>query len=178
MQLREGDRAWEGSTERTRESRYTNRIRGGVWQGEQAMSCEAVVVKARRRKCGDCAGKDRVLTWGDLALCLKGRPCERGREVSRGRSSRGDPTKGRRSGRSSPAALVSWTDSDVHEGEARHDACEGEARVGVAASNQLRRVDSKRYQAACAATRTATSTIPTARCGPACRVVWEGSGQL
>ncbi len=23
-----------------------------------------------------------------------------------------------------------------------------------------------------------TSTIPTARCGPACRVVWEGIGQV
>ncbi len=29
--------------------------------------------RVRRRKCGDCAGRDRVLTWGDLALCLKGR---------------------------------------------------------------------------------------------------------
>ena len=43
--------------------------------------------------------------------------------------------------------------------------------------NQLRRVDSQRAQAACESTRAATSTIPTARCGPACRVVWEGSGQ-
>jgi hypothetical protein len=43
--------------------------------------------------------------------------------------------------------------------------------------NQLRRVDSQRDQAACEVTRMATSTIPTARCGPACRVVWEGSDQ-
>jgi hypothetical protein len=45
VQLREGDRAWGGSMERTCELRYTNRIRGGIWQGEQASDCEAVVVK-------------------------------------------------------------------------------------------------------------------------------------
>ena len=44
-QLREGDRAWGGSVERNRESRYTNRIRGGAGQGEQANDCEALVVK-------------------------------------------------------------------------------------------------------------------------------------
>jgi hypothetical protein len=31
--------------------------------------------RATRRKCGGCAVKDRVLTRGDLALCLKGRRC-------------------------------------------------------------------------------------------------------
>ena len=46
-QLREGDRAWGGSVERNRESRYTNRIRGGAGQGEQALVCEALVVKAQ-----------------------------------------------------------------------------------------------------------------------------------
>jgi hypothetical protein len=30
-----------------RESRHTKRMRGGVEQGEQAMNCEAFVVKAR-----------------------------------------------------------------------------------------------------------------------------------
>jgi hypothetical protein len=30
-----------------REPRYTNRIRGGAGQGEQAMNCEALVVKAQ-----------------------------------------------------------------------------------------------------------------------------------
>ncbi len=72
-QLREGDRAWGGSVERSRESRNTNRIEGAAEQGERAMNREAVVAKARRRRCGDCAVKDRVLTWGDLALRLKGR---------------------------------------------------------------------------------------------------------
>ena len=72
-QLREGDRAWGGSDERNREPMDKNRIRGVVDQGEQARNCEALVVKGGRRKSGGCAGKDRALTWGDLALCLKGR---------------------------------------------------------------------------------------------------------
>ncbi|EQD43537.1 hypothetical protein B1B_13772, partial [mine drainage metagenome] len=41
-------------------------------QGEQAFDCEAFVDKERWRKSGGCAAKDRVLTRGDLALCLKG----------------------------------------------------------------------------------------------------------
>ena len=44
--------------------------------------------KIRRRKSGGRAGKDRVLTWGDLALRLKGRRGNTAREVSKGRSSR------------------------------------------------------------------------------------------
>ena len=56
-----------------REPMDKNRIRGVVDQGEQARDCEALVVEGRRRKSGGCAVKDRVLTWGDLALCLKGR---------------------------------------------------------------------------------------------------------
>ncbi len=50
-----------------------NRIQGDVDQGELAKSSEALVVKCRWRKSGGCTGKDRVLTWGDLALRLKGR---------------------------------------------------------------------------------------------------------
>ena len=46
-QLREGDRAWGGSVERNRESRYTKRIRGGAGQGEQARYCEALVAKGQ-----------------------------------------------------------------------------------------------------------------------------------
>ena len=47
-QLREGDRAWGGSDGSVnRESRDTNRIRGGAGQGEQALVCEALVVKAQ-----------------------------------------------------------------------------------------------------------------------------------
>ena len=71
-QLRKGDRAWGGSVERSREPMDKNRIRGDPDQGEQAFCCEAFVVKEKGRKSGGCAMKDRVLTWGDLALCPKG----------------------------------------------------------------------------------------------------------
>ena len=56
-------------------------------QGEQAHHCAAFVVKSKSRRSGGCAGKDSVLTWGDLASCLKGQRRKTEREVSRGRSS-------------------------------------------------------------------------------------------
>ena len=74
--------------ERSREPMNKNRIEGDADQGERAKSREALVVKGRRRRSGGCAVKDCVLTWGDLALCLKGRRRQPEREVSRGRSSR------------------------------------------------------------------------------------------
>ena len=86
-QLRQGDRAWEGSVERNREPMNKNQIRGAMDQGEQARHCKAFVVNVKLRRSGGCAGKDRVLTWGDLVSRLKGRRRKPGREVSRGRSS-------------------------------------------------------------------------------------------
>jgi hypothetical protein len=82
--------------ERSCEPMNKNRIEGVAEQGERAMNREALVIKARWRRSGGCAAKECVLTWGDLALCLKGRrPTEvpvgrreAEREVSRGRSSR------------------------------------------------------------------------------------------
>ena len=59
--------------ERSCEPMNKNRIQGGAEQGERANNREAVVIKARRRKSGGCAMKECVLTWGDLASCLKGR---------------------------------------------------------------------------------------------------------
>ena len=50
-----------------------NQIKGAAKQGERALNREALVIKAKRRKSGGCAVKDCVLTWGDLALRLKGR---------------------------------------------------------------------------------------------------------
>ena len=50
-----------------------NRIQGAAEQSERARNRKALVIKVKRRKSGGCAVKDRVLTWGDLALCLKGR---------------------------------------------------------------------------------------------------------
>ena len=78
-----GKEAWNVN----RESMDKNRIEGAVKQGEQAPICKALVTKAKRRRCGDCAVKVCVLTRGDLALWLKGRRCKPEREVSRGRSS-------------------------------------------------------------------------------------------
>ncbi|UQO85386.1 hypothetical protein [Burkholderia multivorans] len=50
-----------------------NPIEGADEQGERAKSREALVIKAKWRKSGGCAAKECVLTWGDLASCLKGR---------------------------------------------------------------------------------------------------------
>ncbi len=58
--------------ERNREPMYKNQIQGDTDQGEQALDCKAFVDKERWRRSGGCAGKDRTLTRGDLALCLKG----------------------------------------------------------------------------------------------------------
>jgi hypothetical protein len=44
-QLREGDRAWGGSVERSCESMNKNRIEGGADQGERARDREALVIK-------------------------------------------------------------------------------------------------------------------------------------
>jgi len=59
-----------------------NRIEGAAKQGERASICKALVIKAKRRKCGGCAMKECVLTWGDLASCLKGRQRKLERGVS------------------------------------------------------------------------------------------------
>ena len=52
-----------------------NWIRGAADQGERARDREALVTKGKRRRSGGRAVKECVLTWGDLALCLKGRRC-------------------------------------------------------------------------------------------------------
>ena len=49
-----------------------NRIEGVADQGERASDREALVTKGRWRKFGGRAEKECVLTWGDLALRLKG----------------------------------------------------------------------------------------------------------
>ena len=74
--------------ERNCEPMYKNRIEGAAKQGERANNRKALVVKAKWRRSGGCAVKECVLTWGYLALCLKGRRKKNPeREVSRGRSS-------------------------------------------------------------------------------------------
>eukprot|EP01038_Epipyxis_sp_PR26KG_P018709 gene18709-26461_t len=55
----------------------------------------------------------------------------------------------------------------------------GEARKAVAARNQFRRTGTRQtWAVGWVVTGPTTSTIATARCGPACRVVWEGWSQL
>jgi hypothetical protein len=49
---------WEGSVERNCEPMDKNRIEGVAKQGERAGTCEALVIKARRRKFGGCAVKE------------------------------------------------------------------------------------------------------------------------
>lgn len=70
------------------------RIEGVAEQGERARDREALVTKVRRRRSDGRAVKECVLTWGDLALRLKGRRCKPEREVSRGRISRRESMKG------------------------------------------------------------------------------------
>ena len=74
-QLHEGDRVWGGSVERSCGPMNKNRIEGVADQGERARDREALVIKARRRRSGGCAATECVLTWGALALWLKGRRC-------------------------------------------------------------------------------------------------------
>jgi hypothetical protein len=64
-----GEEAWIVN----REPMNKNRIEGDAKQGEWAKDREALVIKARWRRCGGCARKVCVLIWGDLALFLKGR---------------------------------------------------------------------------------------------------------
>jgi hypothetical protein len=64
-----GEEAWSVN----REPMNKNHIEGAVEQGERARNREALVIKAGQRRCGGCAMKECVLTWGDLALILKGK---------------------------------------------------------------------------------------------------------
>ncbi|MFZ1901238.1 MAG: hypothetical protein WAU35_12170, partial [Azonexus sp.] len=65
-----------------------NRIEGAAEQGKRASNREVLVIKAKWRKSGGCAVKECVLTWGDLASCLKGRRgnTERERQAVRSRA--------------------------------------------------------------------------------------------
>ena len=67
-----GKEAWSIN----REPMNKNRIEGVAKQGEWAENHEALVTKAKRRRCGGCAMRVCVLTWGDLASWVKARrPC-------------------------------------------------------------------------------------------------------
>ena len=67
-----GDRVWGRSVERSRGPMNKNHIEGATDQGERARDREALVTKGKRRRSGGRAVKECILTWGDLALRLKG----------------------------------------------------------------------------------------------------------
>lgn len=115
-----------------------NRIRGAADQGERARRRKALVVNEKLRRSGGCAGKHRVLTWGDLASRLKGRRRKAQREVSRGRSSHGRPGEGPNEKESwNPVTLErAWHQkpektgrAERGQGEALAEAARGEARA-------------------------------------------------
>ena len=132
--------------------------------------------RLRWRKSGGCAGKDRVLTWGDLASWLKGRRGNTEREVSSGRSSCQYGAKGQRGRRRCPVILGNglsqmFAIAKLAEPvpKVKPDALrQRETKAGGLQLSNFRR-SAGTYSC------TPTSTTPTARCGPACRVVWEGT---
>jgi len=70
-----------------REPMNKNRIEGAVEQGEWAMNHEALVTKARWRRCGGCAMKECDSYLGRSRLVPERATAMPEREVSRGRSS-------------------------------------------------------------------------------------------
>ena len=142
--------------------------------------------KGLRSLCGQgSGGVNPAVVRGRIAFlpgeisprARKGDGDEPEREGSRGRSSRGASTKDRRSGRSSPAALGVGATQMFTNVKLATMPVRVKPESAWQRGNQLRRAASQRDQAACEATHATTSTTPTVRCGPACRVVWEGSDQ-
>ena len=121
--------------------------------------------------------KDRVLTCGDLALCLKGRRSDPEREVSRGHSSYRQGVKGRRNRRE--RSLILWIGRS--QMFARRSSPKGRGGLkpnqALAVRKQSGQVENTQTQAVrLGSSNASTSTISTVRCGPVCRVVREGMG--
>jgi hypothetical protein len=98
-----GEEAWSETASRWTRTRYEAQPSRASGQRSAKLSWP----RLRRRKSGGCAGKDRVLTWGDLASWLKGRRGNAERGVSRGHSSCLRGVKGRT--RRKADNHVSWT---------------------------------------------------------------------
>ena len=153
-----------------------NQIEGDANQSERARNREAFVTKGWWRKSGGCVMKECVLTWGDLASRLKGRQGNLEREVSSGHSSWGNPAKGQRNRRGCPLTLGDGLSqmfaiaklADTVNRVKPEALWQRETKSGGLETSNFRR---RAGIYSC----TPTSTISTARCGPACRVVWEGS---
>src|SRR5262249_2743096 len=84
-------RTAEGSGEPNHEPTNRNRIGGVADQGERAFDREALATKGKRINPAAVWGTALDLTWGDLALRLKGRRRKTVRAVSRGRTSPTEP---------------------------------------------------------------------------------------
>ena len=153
-----------------------NRIEGAAEQGECARKHEALVIKAKWRKSGGCAEKECVLTWGDVASWLKGRRGDTERGVISGHSRCLYGAKGQRNRRAGPSILgMGGTQMFALAKLVRKPGRVKPTSV-LAARNHSGRIENKQARVVRRALRDAlTSTIPTARCGPACRVGWEGS---
>jgi hypothetical protein len=61
---------WEGSVERNCEPMNKNCIEGAAKQGERAVYREALVIKAKWRRCSGCAAKECVLTR-EISPCFR-----------------------------------------------------------------------------------------------------------
>ena len=101
------------------------------------------------------------------------------REVSRGHSSCHAGTKGRRSGRVAAVCIEFGMSQMFAQAKLaglvdRVKPDRPRQRETEIADPPQRRL---RRQVGCV-TNLMTSTTPTARCGPACQVVWEGLGQV
>ena len=63
-----GEEAWSEAVSRWTRTGYE----AMPSRASRPMTAKLLWSRLRQRKSGGCAVKDRVLTWGDLALCLKG----------------------------------------------------------------------------------------------------------
>lgn len=156
-----------------------NRIEGAAKQGERARNCKALVIKTRWRKSGGCAAKECVLAWGDLALGLK-----RATVLSRSEKSAEAVVaagRGRRAERVGGWKVVSL-ERAVHQ----KPVSAGRIAEGRMASRcwwrniriALNRASPSPTPTVSVSTDLMTSAARIARCGPACRVVWEGTDHV
>ncbi len=160
-QLRRREAGWEGSRRRNRDSRYTNRIRGGTARASQHDVAKPDAIKGPSRKCGGCARKVAGLIPGDLHGC------------------RGMPD--RKEWKRPPARRRNLRELDIPEHSAREWAGSSKGPWRIAGSYVLQRALPNAYwteQGLCGFTdpRRLRDAARTAGCGPACPVVWEGSG--
>ena len=158
---------WGRSVERSCGPMHKNRIEGVAGQGERARDHKALVTKGRRCKFGGRAVKECVLTWGDLALCLKGQRRSRSEKSAEAIVVCSlEQTKGRTRRSGSCDGDVLEMASDVRIG--------GTVQKGRGEAGYDLGSDEGRCPRLQAWSTGKTSTSRTAGCGPAYPLVWEG----